>query len=234
MFTLLASLLALGTIGFWLLVLIDFIVITALVENEEGVWATVVAIGSIIGLNYLWKLPIVATIKANPGHTALLIASYFALGIGWSFAKWVLFLHKQNFKYRDFKTQFLSKKNAKELTPELAAALMEELDSHNRYESYPDRRISANAPQFLEHKGKLTRWATYWPFSIIGTLLNDVVRKSWTYIINMLQGTYQRISNYIFRGATADKALAENYKAKQAAAGADGGSSDAPSRRRGY
>jgi hypothetical protein len=220
MFTFLAGLLALGTIGFWLLVFIDFVVITALVENEEGVWATVVAIGSIIGLNYLWKLPIVAAIKANPGHTALLIASYFAIGIGWSFVKWVLFLHKENFKYRDFKTQFLAKKNAAELTPELAASLMEDLDSHNKYEAYRDHRISATPPQFLDHKGKLTRWATYWPFSIIGTLLNDVVRKSWTYIINLLQGTYQRVSNHIFRGATADKSMAEQYNAQKAAAGA--------------
>jgi hypothetical protein len=117
-------------------------------SRRAGNWHTVVAIGSIIGLNYLWKLPIVATIKANPGHTAILVGSYFALGIGWSFIKWVLFLHKQNFKYRDFKTQFLSKNNAKELTPELAAALMEKLDEHNKYESYPNERISATPPQF--------------------------------------------------------------------------------------
>jgi hypothetical protein len=219
MLTFLETLFALGTFWFWLLVLIDFVVITALVEAEEGVWATVVALGTIFGLNYLWKLPVLATIKANPGHTALLIGAYFALGIGWSIFKWVLFLHKQNFKYEDFKAQFLQKNNAKELTPALAVQLLEGIVDFNKYLSTEDR-VSADPPQFRDHKGTLTRWATYWPFSMIGFALNDIVRKSWTYIVNLLQSTYQRISNHIFRGATADKALAENFKAQQAAAGA--------------
>jgi hypothetical protein len=60
---------------------------------------------------------------------------------------------------------------------------------------------------------------------MIGFALNDVVRKTWNYIFEMLQSTYQRISNYVFRGATADVAMAEEFKAKKAAAGASSGSS---------
>src|SRR5208283_1044261 len=91
MLTFLGTLFALGTLWFWLLVLLDFIAITALVENEEGGWATIVAIGSVVGLNYLWKLPILATVRANPGHTALLVLSYFFIGTCWSFVKWYFF-----------------------------------------------------------------------------------------------------------------------------------------------
>jgi hypothetical protein len=229
MLTFLGTLFAIGTLWFWFLLLIDFVAITTLVENEEGVWATVVAIFSIIGLNYLWKLPIAATIKANPGHTILLILSYFAIGVCWSIAKWYFFLHKENRKYENAKAEFLTGENAKELTGQLAAKMFGYLQDHNNNAYYEKQKINATPPLVSKHIDKLTRWATYWPFSMVGFALNDVVRKTWNYIFELLQGTYQRISNYVFRGAAADVAMFEEFKAKKATA--DG---ENPSRRRGY
>lgn len=216
MLTFLAGLLALPFV-IWLLLVIDFIAITTLVEYEEGFWATVVAIGSIVGLNYLWKLHLIDTIKANPGHTALLVLSYFVIGVFWSVAKWFFFLHKENFKYETAKAKFLQSKNAQTLTGELAAKLFEELERINSHAYYEKEKINATPPQALNHKATLTRWATYWPFSMVGFALNDVVRKTWTFIFELLQSTYQRIANYVFRGATADAAMAKEYEAQKAA-----------------
>jgi hypothetical protein len=231
MFTFLAGLLAIPFV-IWLLILIDFIVITALVENEEGIWATIVAVGSIVGLNALWKLHLLDTIKANPLHTALLVLSYFVIGICWSLFKWYLFLHKETNKYEDAKAEFLQHENATALTGELAARLFDKLTEHNKYQSEDSKdKINAAAPLFRNHKGTLTRWATYWPFSMVGFALNDVVRKSWKYIVELFQNVYQRISNHMFRNVAADANLAQEYKAKQAAAGADGGSSTPRNRR---
>jgi len=223
MFTFLATLFAIGTFWFWLLLLIDFVLITALVENEEGAWATAIAIGTIFGLNYLWKLPILTSIKANPGHVALLVLSYFVIGAAWSFVKWYFFLHKANGRYLDFKAKFLETKNVNALDGQLAATLMDELAENNRYLD-AESRISAEPPIARKHKARLTRWATYWPFSMVGFALNDVVRKTWTYIYEMLQGAYQRVSNHVFRNASADVAIAQEYKSKKAAAGSSGSS----------
>jgi len=233
MLTFLGTLFALGTFWFWLLVLIDFVVITALVENENGLWATIVMIGSLFGLNYLWKLPILDTVKTNPGHTAMLVGSYFVLGAVWSLVKWFFYLHKQRIKYEEYKAAFLKENNAAELTPSLAAKLADTLaGSPRKYSTWnDDAAVSAAPPNAREHKGDLTRWATYWPFSIIGTLLNDVVRKAWTYIYELLQSTYQRMSNYVFRGATADMALAAKFKEDQEVEkAAKTGASNGPSR----
>lgn len=224
MFTFLAELFAFGGIAFWILALVVFGVIAALVENEKGAWATVTFLASLAGLNFLYKLPIVATVKADPGKTTILILSYFAAGVVWSIVKWALFLHNKLSAYNDYKATFLSERKATALTPELAAQFQEELGR-----GY-GRSISSAAPEAREHKGDLTRWATYWPFSIAGTLLNDVVRKAWDHIYNLLQGTYQAISKAIFKNATADMKMAEEFKAAKAAAGAG---SDSYSRRGG-
>src|SRR5271168_5254676 len=215
MFTFLEGLFAIGTIWFWLLLFIDFCVITALVENESGVWATIVFLGSLFGLNFLWKLPIVDTVKTNPVHTALLILSYFAIDIIWSIVKWYFYVHNQMVKYNTFKAKFLKDNKAESLTPELAAKFMDFLV--NSYEAR-GQGVTGDAPAASEHKASLTRWGTYWPFSIVGTLLNDVVRRTWEYIYETLQTTYQRMSEAIFKSAAADVKMGEEFKAKAAAA----------------
>lgn len=223
MLTTLAALFALGTIGFWSLLLVIGVGITILVENEEGAWATFVAIASMVGLSFLWKLNLLVVVKANPGRIVAYALAYFAIGAAWSIFKWFTFLHKANSRYEDYKADFLTKNNAVALNGELAAKLMDEIiesnDDHYHYDEA--KKISSTPPLARNHKASVTRWATYWPFSILGFFLNDIVRKTWTYIVTLLQGTYQRISNYVFRGASADQALAQEFKAKAAAAGAN-------------
>jgi len=237
MFTFLAELFAFGGVAFWLLAVVVFGIIAALVENEKGAWATFTFIASLAGLNFLYKLPLLETVKLNPGKTAILIGSYFAAGVVWSIIKWALYLHNKLVAYNDYKAKFLAKNKVTALTPELAAELQEELGrSYNNFNAkfmLAPGPISAEAPEAREHKSDLTRWATYWPFSIAGTLLNDVVRKAWDHIYNLLQSTYQSISKAIFKNATADIAMAEEFKAKKAAAGADGTASDDYRPRRG-
>jgi hypothetical protein len=227
MFTFFAELFAFGGLAFWLLAIVVFGVITALVENEKGFWATVAFLGSLAGLNFLYKLPILDTIKIHPLYTASLVAAYFAIGIGWSFFKWTLFLRKGVIKYNLFKAKFLADNKSETLTPELAAKLADKIDG----DSYEARLagVSTKTPQFGDHAGTLTRWATYWPFSMVGFCLNDIVRKAWYHIINGLQDAYQAVAKSMFKSVTADMDLAKEFKAKKAAAGAEsGGGSDAP------
>lgn len=227
MLTFLAGLLAVGTLWFWLFSIVVFIAITALVENDEGFWATAVAVGTIFSLQFLSKVPLLDYIKTNPLRTLAYVGAYFAIGVAWTLIKWYFYVHRQVVKYNEFKRAFLKKNNAETLTGELAAALADEISNSH---GYGTRGVSATAPDPAEHKGDLTRWGTYWPFSMVGTALNDVVRRAWEYVYEMLQTTYHRMSKAIFKTAEADLAMAKEYKAQQAAAGADGGSTP---RRRG-
>jgi hypothetical protein len=234
----LAALLAVGSIGFWLFSIVVLVVITALVENDEGVWATLVAIGTVAALQFLAKVPLLAFVKIHPLGTALAALGYFAAGASWSVFKWYVFLHKSNGKYEEAKAEFVGSEAKTRGVPatnlpwtgELAAKLLDKLEEYNKYKSETEK-INSVPPQARNHKSTLTRWATYWPFSMIGFALNDVVRRAWRYVIDLLQSTYQRISNHVFRGAAADTALALEYKAKQAAAGADGGSTTTRNKR---
>lgn len=193
------ELIAFGTVGFWILAVVLFSIVIALVENEAGFWATVILIGSAIGIDKLYKLSLLTVVKANPGHVAILVGVYFLTGIVWSIAKWYFFLHKRVVKYNSERAQFLRSRNATTMTAELAAEFQ-------GYVSSSARPVDAS-----DHKADLIRWATYWPFSIVGTLLNDVVRRTWEYIYELLQSTYQRIADSMFKTAAQDKILANQH-----------------------
>lgn len=228
----LVGLFAFGSIAFFLEVIAVFILLCVLVEKDEGFWATAVFIGTVLSLNFLSKVPILDYVRENKLHTVELIAAYFAIGVAWTLIKWYFYVHNKIVAYNDYKRNFLKENNAAELTPALAAKLNDELTSGATSYNYSKIRagISATAPDPADHKGDLTRWGTYWPFSMVGTALNDVVRRAWEYVYERLQTTYHRMSKAIFKTAEADLKMAEEFKASQAAAGADGGST---TRRRG-
>lgn len=204
------ELFAFGTLAFWGLIFVLGVIITVLVENEQGPWATTVAIATAVALNWLWKIPILHTVSENKLAALVWLLAYYVLGVVWMLIKWTAFVHKGIGKYNEFKADFLKASNATELTPELAAKLKEKIESR-----YGAKNVDIDIPTARENKGRIIRWMTYWPFSIIGTLLNDVVRKLWHHIYTFLATTLDRISVKMWRGVSADMAMAKQFKDEQ-------------------
>lgn len=199
------TLLAFGTIWFWFLAFAMICFLTMLVENEHGFGATVVFLFSLLALDWIWRVPLISIVWLHPGTTLTLVAVYFVIGTIWSIIKWYLYLHNKLVTYNERKADFLEAHHATELTPQLASEMKQSMCSSwgPRYPIAPNAR---------EHKSDLTLWATYWPFSMLGTMLNDFVRKVWEYIYELFQSTYQKISHRVFRNVEADMRMAEQYR----------------------
>src|SRR4051812_42201927 len=199
------GLLAIGTLWFWVVLVLLFCVVTTLVEVEAGAWATGVLLVSVFGMTKLYHVSLWTIITTNPGVVATGVCTYFLCGIVWSFIKWYFFLRKRVTKYNELKTEFLENKGVNHFTSELASMFNDKLAYHQE----------AKPVKASDHKSDLTRWATYWPFSMTGTLLNDFVRKAWEHIYNMLHTTYQRMADTMFADAKKDAALAAIYDKEQ-------------------
>lgn len=50
-------------------------------------------------------------------------------------------------------------------------------------------------PQFSEFKSRIVGWMTYWPASMVGVLLNDIVRNTFKFIVEYLSGSYKAVYN---------------------------------------
>jgi hypothetical protein len=201
---------AVGTIWFDIVLFILFVIIATLVEKKNGFWATIVTIGSIVGINWLWKLNLVAQFKAHPLTCLEYVAYYFIAGIAWSLVKWAFFVHRYKVEYKDLKSKFLQTEKIKADQFDAAAA-------SRLMEAARRRGVSTTPPAFIMHRNDLIRWACYWPFSFIGTMLSDIVVRAWEFVVNWLQSTYEAIAERIFRSVSEDVALAKQYDDEQAA-----------------
>lgn len=50
-----------------------------------------------------------------------------------------------------------------------------------------------------DYKGRITTWMAFWPFSLVWTLVDDLVIRLWENLYEMLTGTFRRIFESVFR-----------------------------------
>jgi hypothetical protein len=201
---------AVGTLWFWLLMLLSFIVITAFVENEVGTGATITLIITVLLLDLLCKVPVFKVILGHPLRTLELVALYFVLGAVWGVVKWVFYLKDNLSRYNEARVEFLKDKRADEMTPELASKFQDYLANNYRR----SERVEIN-PQVAEHKEDILRWMTYWPFSGLWTIINDPVRKLFKVAFASIQGGLQKLSDRMFRNAIDEAEMAKAYNKAQ-------------------
>lgn len=180
--------LAFGTVWFWIVAIVVFIIITTLVENEHGTWAFLSVTATVLFMSYAWGLHPITYILTNPLHILLLTALYFAIGTGWGVVKWALFVQKQIDRYNEIKANVLRKMGIKEINPEAAKKIRETVNS--QYSQPLD-----TSPDVGRYKSDLLRWMTYWPFSIVGTLLHDIVKRIFNFIYARMSNLLQSIAD---------------------------------------
>ena len=158
-----------GTIGFWLLAAIAFILVMLSLENKRwgGTGATLTMVLFFVTLYYLGgqTLPsFFSFIKDNPITCILYVLGYVSIGVIWSFVKWYYFL----LNYKDT------------------------IDKRN-----PDWKKWI--PQASSYKGRIIAWMTYWPMSALWTIINDPIRRLFNRLHKKLDKVYQKISDRVFR-----------------------------------
>jgi hypothetical protein len=202
-----------GTVWGWIIFVVAFIIITALVENEKGFWAFLAIILTVVALCTPHFQSAVHFIVANPGKVVLMVLGYFVVGTVWGIIKWFLHVNRELERYNEKKAEWLQ--HYETVTPGVISTSEEALAFKNSIGGYGYQM----PPQAREHKSDILLWMSYWPFSCLWTLINDPIRKIFRTIYTHIATSLQKISDRMFKGAMADLALAkeaeEAEKAKQ-------------------
>lgn len=205
------GLLALGAIGFWFLLFIVGIIVTVLVENEHSIFSAWLLTATVLILEYSYHLHIFSAFAMHPLQMFMYGSIYILTGMLWGIAKWYFFVLKRLDKYNRYKANFLRENNATELTPQLAVVLTGQLEHHYMHE------VSPTPPEAGDFRSDIIRWMVYWPFSMLGSLLNDFVREMYNIIYAHLVTVYERIATHAFRNATKDVEAARQYTSENPA-----------------
>jgi hypothetical protein len=190
-----ADLIAVGSIGFWITLVVFGIIMAELADRDEGIPATIIAVITFLAWFWLEGINPIDWIIQDPVRTILCIVGYFVVGIIWSIAKWWLFCMNARRLADRYALEFQAISNFKEYLADWNEFL------YNHYNIRNGKII----PLAIENKSRIILWMSYWPSSMVWTLINDPVRRVFLSIYNLLGGMLQSISNSTFKGFDINK-----------------------------
>lgn len=183
-----------------------FIVNAVLTETERFGWATFSVIATGTAIKFFNILGIPSWVQTHYKYAIAYTGCYLVIGVVWSFIKWISFLLNIRSNFRSCKEKFLTNKKLP-LDSSFSKELIEEFKDYLRYQydlnvKFSNISLSCEGvlepPQASDSKGRIVCWMAFWPFSFIGTLFNDPIRKAFNLIFDAFKASYQRLSNSIF------------------------------------
>lgn len=183
-----------------------FVLECVFTEVEHFGWATVTliatAIGSAIIGHWFPEYSVLTFVKAHGVFTAVYAVAYVGVGVAWSFVKWFSYLMSFRDAFREQKEAFCKKNNldSREAIPEDKMAAFDQHISHVSWtNNHRSQLLTRERPRASKNKARITAWAAFWPFSFLGTLLNDPVRRIFNFLFNQFKALYQKMSDWVFR-----------------------------------
>jgi len=193
-------------VSFWLLSLIGFIALVALVETKSSIGAMFTVVAYLLTLNWFaskgWTtVDVFSFVKDNVLWAALGVLSYFVIGTLWSVLKWWSYVKGERRKYDEMVEKYEKKiynRPMKEWDDTQLASFKQ--DIRNRYS--PSERVELH-PQVREHKEDIFLWISFWVFSAFWTIIDDPIRRICKGIYNLIGKQLQKISDNAWQGVDA-------------------------------
>lgn len=186
--------------------------------NEEGVWAAVPFAAFCLFVHFVSQFNLWEYSKENLGYLASRGGIYLAAGFVYAIFRWLLHLNRKTRELDVLVAQFRAVipfdgtlENAGEdirfrFAEFLKGKYSPDLKGNTRYDYEPG--VEGVVPQFGHNRFTFFRWFWWWPFSLIGWAVNDLIREIWNVIKQGLEGVANRLSALVF-GARANYVLTD-------------------------
>lgn len=174
-----------------------FILVGFLVEYDETKWAnTIVSVG-LVSIFWFNKDSVISFLTNDFLTVAIAFVGYVFIGVLWSFLKWYLFVSSIFSKFDRVKNDF--KREYGEITDDNFKIFRDRVKT-----CYGDlitlfgatdlvSLVELLSPKATDYKAKLMYWITYWPMSLLATLINDPIRKLFILVYDYVSSTYDRM-----------------------------------------
>ena len=200
--------------------IVGSLLLSTLVCQEQYFWA---GIDVIAGILLLWWLGAVAPlawpawIAANPQSILMIVGVYIACAVGWATFKWFLFVRSHAQKYMMLRKTFAEERNLSEQQVSLLhkepqnfqddsiqwkamriAKQARAWDARKPDEVTEDVNGKASIP-VSKHSGKIVGWMFWWPASLVGWALGDLLVNFFEHVFDILKGYFQAIGDSQFK-----------------------------------
>ncbi|MBI2108785.1 MAG: hypothetical protein HYT93_01205 [Parcubacteria group bacterium] len=187
------GLFVLGSFGFWTLVVIANIALFACTENERPFLGIFVLLGTFLLLQFLGDLHLFTYLKNHPFAIFMYFGGYLVCGTVWSVLKWYFYLLNKKEEYEELKKQHFSDSDMDE----------KNLENWKRTNTHSEMKRLIRSSIF-DYKEKIVTWMTFWPWSVLWTLIDDFVFKVFNKIFYYIRGLYESIKKRVFASIEPD------------------------------
>jgi len=199
-----------GTFWFWALVAVELVLLFVFIFNENGVGATISLVIAACLLQFCGNVNILGFVFDNPGKLMMIVGAYLLLGVVWGTIKWWIYCGDQKEAFQELKASFLEEKGVegKQVPPELKREWKRLLEQNRRHcgqrgwtlKPTEDESIVIEAPRVWRNKAFVLRSMSWWPISLLCSLLADFVVRVFKAIYNKIAGFLQHIADNMFKG----------------------------------
>ncbi len=201
---------ALGTWGFLAAVAAVIIALIVFAE-DDGVKATFTLVLGALFLQFIAKYDLVTFAKEQPLALLLYGGLYVVLGLAWSVIKWAFYVKAQRRTYDRIRKEFCTARGIGQgdfgptQKRDWAAYLKSHYtDGEKTFKHHSSSDATIIIPDVTENKAAIIRWMTYWPFSMLYTLLNDPVRRLFERVYESVGVWLQGMAERAFHGTEKD------------------------------
>lgn len=174
-------------------------------ETEEEGWATTAVSIALALLLWNYGRDIWSFVKDDYGTTLLFVLGYLIAGVVWSFLKWNEFVKKKINIYKKTKAELIVARpdfdeNSDKSVEMLCQRLRENGISIWGYSINTMTELKIKVmPIGSENKSAIIAWISYWPLSLLATLLNNPFRRLFEYVYSLVANAYDKISERHFK-----------------------------------
>lgn len=188
------ALLASSTFILWFSVIAAIVIMVSLELESEGTATTAFSLAvALVFWNYhtvIWEF-----ISNDILTTSLFLLGYLVCGVVWSFLKWNEFVKAVYRKFNEVKANFKSLETAQEMSKFCDKLRERGIKVYSSDVKDVESIVEYIMPKGLENKGSIIAWISYWPLSLIATLLNNPFRRLFEYTYSLVSGLYDKIGS---------------------------------------
>lgn len=189
MLTLLAS----ATFILWFSIIAALVIVISLELQSEGTATTAFSLAiALLIWNYggiAW-----AFMTANILVTVLFIVGYLVCGVIWSFLKWNEFVKSVYRKFKIVANKYGELKGPNDILNLCQRLRLVGISVYSSDVKNTLDIVNKIMPKGLDNKASIVAWISYWPLSLLGTLLNNPFRRLFEYTYSLVSGLYDKIS----------------------------------------
>lgn len=190
-----ASIFVVGGIAFWVLVLVELVLLFIFTEKENGIGALLSVGGFCAVLQFLCGVNLIGELRANWLFVLPLISAYLCLGVVWAVFKWNKYIGERLEKHDALLAEFVSSNNLSIGTVELPEKYKRDWSSHLKRFSDNNGQSYASSPLVRLHKSRIIKWMAMWPLSLTLFMFKDMVTELFSYLYQQVQAFLQEMAN---------------------------------------